>query len=428
MLKLMLYFLILIIFFSCKKDEVESNAPSIIITSPVDNQSYTALDIINIQGVVSDNKSVASISISLRNANNIKVLNSISVAPNTPSYQLNLQFPLNDLHMPSGTYTLKITASDGVNQTDKYVGLVIVAYPTVRNGLFVFSNSGTINQVVKLSNSLTPTSFSTSASDFLGGVVNSYYQQVVTCPNYTGNLIAQDVSLASTQWSIVNTSSGVPNYTGIALYENEIFVSYYNSNIKSYQNNNTPKFNAQALLNSYARKLYVHDEDLLITEQPEISGGKIRLVSYYTVSGAVKDNVELNENVVEMFSFSAQEVAVFSNAGGNGNVKLYNLYTNATWQPFALGSGLISAATEISNGIYLIAQNGSVISVNVNTFTTSTYLSNIGADLVKYDKINNEVIVTGGTILTSYDYATKTVKGTYSSPNNILAVDFLYNK
>ena len=417
----------LLVLFSCKKEENDDQGPTISISSPTENQSFTALQSFTIQGAVSDDKNISSITISLRNANNIKVLSSISKTPNTPSYQLNETFGLNDLHLPSGTYTLKISASDGFNQTDKYIPLLINEYPKIRNGLFVFSNTGSTNQAVKLSNTLVASNFSSAFGDFLGGVVNSYYQEVITCPNYTSNLIAQDAVSSLSSWEILNTSSGVPNFTGITINGNELFVAYYNGNIRSYFNGIAPNFNGLSFANSYAKKMHVHD-NIIITEQPEISGGKIRLVCYYKVSGVIKDNVELNENVVEMFSFSTNEVVVFTNLGGNGTIKIYYLNTNAITNPFALGAGLITSCTEISRGIYLLAQAGNLIKVNYNNFTYSTYLSGIGANLVKYDSIANEVVVTNGNVLTSYDYSTKSIKSTYTHSNTILAFDFWYNK
>jgi hypothetical protein len=66
--------------------------------------------------------------------------------------------------------------------------------------------------------------------------------------------------------------------------------------------------------------------------------------------------------------------------------------------------------------------------VNLNTFTKSTYLSGVNAQLVKYDAVTNEVLVVNGANLNSYDYNTKIVKNSYIHSNPILAVDFWYNK
>ena len=428
MIKRMIYLVLLTLFFSCKKEEIDNKSPTISILLPLQNQIFTALDTIQVRGIITDNIGITSFSISLRNSNNINVLLGISKNLSTITYNLNEQIILDDLYLTSGSYTLKMSAFDGVNQTDSYIPLTINEFPKTRNGFFVFSNSGSINQVSKLSNALIATSFSISYGDFLNGLVNSYSHEVITCPSSTGNFSSYDIAVGSENWNLFNNASGLPNFTGIDQYNHEIYVAFYNGNIRSYLNSNVPEFSGFSLVNSYARKFYVHVNNLLITEQPEISGGKIRLVSYYLASGAIKDNVELNEDVVSMFDFSANEVVLFSNASGNGKIKVYNINSNSTWQPFALNTGTISSCTELCRGIYLIAQNGNVITVNMNNFTFSTYLSAVNATIVKYDVVTNEVVVTGGNILTVYDYSTKSIKGTYTHSNIILAFDFWYNK
>lgn len=421
--------MILLVLFSCKKEENDSQGPSISISSPTENQSFTALQTITIQGAVSDDKNISSITISLRNANNIKVLSSISKTPNATSYQLNEAFVLDDLYLPSGSYTLKISANDGVNQTDKYISLLINEYPKIRNGLFVFSNSGSSTQITQLDNTFNTAPFLTVAGDFLGATVSSLSQQVFSCGNVTGNFLASNINTTSQNWMMSNNASGFQHFTSIFLDERDgdVYVGYYNRDIICYKENGIPKYSVQAFVNSFATLLYVHDNNFLITEQQEIATGVTRIVYYY-LTGFLKDNVLLNEDVVSIFSKSSSEVIVFTNAGGNGSIKIFNLSTNAISTPFALGTGLITSCTEISNGIYLIAQNGNIIKVNYNNFTYSTYLSGVGANLVKYDSITNEVVVSSGIILTSYDYSTKSVKSTYTHSSTILAFDFWYNK
>lgn len=427
MVKIFSYLFLLLLFFSCKKEIIDNQAPIISILQPLQNQNFTAFDTIPIQGIVTDNNLITSISISLRNSNNINVLNNISITPNTTSYNLNEQFLLNDLYLPSGIYNLKISAFDGVNQTDMYIPLTINEFPKTRNGFFVFSNSGSTTQFTKLDNGLNSTPFTSVTGDFLYGCVNSLNQQVYSSGNVSGNLVAFDANTANQSWVESNNASGFPHFTTILSHESEVFVGFYNRNIKSYTKNGVSKFSALAFVNSYSSLIFIHENNLLLTEQPEISTGITRLVTYY-LTGFVKDNLLLNEDVNAMFSFSTNEVVLFTNVSGNGKLSIYNISSNATWQPFALNTGLISSCTEVSNGIYLIAQNGDVILVNINNFTKSTYLSGINAQLVKYDVVSNEVIVTSGNSLTTYDYATKSVKGNYTHSNTILAVDFWYNK
>jgi len=422
-----LVLLLLVFLFSCKKENVDNESPVISISTPVSYQVYAAMSSIAIQGTVSDNNTVVSVFISLRNSNNIIVGNSLSINSTTSVVKLNEQLLLDDLYLKSGIYTLKISASDGVNQTDRYIDVTINEFPKSRNGLFIFSNSGSTTQVVKLDNTLNSTNFTSVGGDFLSGSINSFNQQVYSCGKNSGNLVAYNVASATLDWQVNNTASGLPFFTSVTQHEQEVYVGYYNRDIKSFNKNGGQNFYAQAFVNSYADELFVHNNSLLISEQPEISGGITRLVSYY-LTGFVKDNILLNEDVKAMFSFSANEVVLFTNAAGTGKILVYNIASNSTWQPFALNSGAITSASAISNGVYLVTQNGEVNLVNLNIFTKSTYLSTVNAQLVKYDAVTNELIVAEGNSLTSYDYSTKTIKGNYNHTDSILAFDFWYNK
>ncbi len=425
-----LFFIVccVLIIFCCKKDNLDNINPAITINSPTASQHYNVLDVITITGSITDNRNIESVTISLLDANNIHVLNSIALEPNTASVLLNEQMEINNVHLSSGSYSLKIKASDGINHTDYYVEIYISESPTIRQGSFVFSNTGSITQITKLDNGLNATPFATLNGDFLNGFVNSYYQEVVACGKVSGNLIALSSAGANQNWMISNNVSGWSFFTGLMQIEKEYFVGYYDGSIKSFTQNGTPKFSAQAFVNSYCENLFVHQNNLLIAEEPEIAGSKIRLVSYYLATGIIKDNFELNEDVVGMYSKSANEVILFTNVSGVGTIKIYDTYLNSTWTPFSLYSGTITSSTALSQGVYLVAQGGDVVLVNATTSTKLPYLTGIGANIVKYDSQNKEVYVSSGNLLTVYDYTTKTVKGSYYNPSNILAIDFWYNK
>jgi len=106
---------------------------------------------------------------------------------------------------------------------------------------------------------------------------------VYSCGNVSGNLVAFDVNSTNQSWVENNNASGFAQFTAILSHESEVFVGFYNRNIKSYTKNGVPKFSAQAFVNSYSTLFLVHENNLLLTEQPEISTGVTRLVTYYLI-------------------------------------------------------------------------------------------------------------------------------------------------
>lgn len=419
---------VIITMMACKKDPINNSKPIISITSPNSSQYYTALDTILISGQVSDDELISSITISLKDVNNVSVVQSISIFPQSKEHTIHEKMYLNNIHLNNGQYTMNVAANDGENVAQKFINVNINAFPKTRKGVFLFSNNGTTTNITKLDNAFNASIFQTSSGDFLKGVVNSYDQEIINCGSATGDLTGYAISTGQLLWSVNNNATGFAFFTGVSATKNEVFVSYYNRTIQSYLSGGIPKFSAQAFTSSYSDQTVVHNDELFISEQPEVSGTDIRLVAYYMSSGIEKQQMLLNEDVQSMFSFSENELVLFNNVGGTGVIKVYDISQNSVWQPFTLYSGAIDDVTEISNGVYVVVQNGNLSVVDRNNFSKLPYLSGIGANKVKYDSITNQLFVVRGSVLEVYDYSSKTIITTYAHTDTIKEVAFWYNR
>lgn len=423
-----IFALLLVVFNSCNKDLSDESIPTIYIASPSQGQYFSVGDTIYIQGNVSDNNSLTNISISLNDDNNISTGNSINLNLNSGNYVLNEKLILDNTQMASGKYSLAITANDGINSTSKFVELNINEFPKRRNGFVLFSNNGTSTNIVKLDSLNNASILYNVNGDFLNGVVNSINQEVISSGNLSGNLTAYNLSTGMISWSLNNNASGFAHFTGLAANENHTFVGFFNQNIQSYLKSGIPNFNAQALTNFYTEQLSVHNGSLLVTEQKHKTIAEIRLVAYYLATGLEKQNTIINEDVIDMYSLSNNELVVFTNNTINGKIQVFDIAQNSIWQPFPLNAGLIEDCTEISLGKYLIIQNGDLILVNYNNFTKTIYLSGINAQKVKYDYLTNQLGVISGSELSVYDYSSKIKMTSYINSEAISDFDIWYNK
>lgn len=75
--------------FSCSK-ETDEQPPIILVASPVDMQQVQVGDTVHVTGKIIDNRIVESVSVSLLDGNNIPVLSTISVQPNSPEFNLDI--------------------------------------------------------------------------------------------------------------------------------------------------------------------------------------------------------------------------------------------------------------------------------------------------------------------------------------------------
>lgn len=418
----------LIFFMSCEKDVIDDEIPSISIVSPVKGQFYSVGDTIYIQGKVTDNNSVQNISIALNDDNNIATGNTINLTVNSSDYVINEMLVLENHQMTSGLYNLTVRANDGTNSISKYIELNISEYPKKRNGFILFSNNGGSTSVTKLDSLLNVSQLYSVSGDFLGGVVNDKNQEVISCGFLSGNLQAYNLEISFPNWNILNNAAGQAHFTGIFKYNNQIYIAYFNQNIQSYLKSGIPNYSSQAIPNFYAENMIVHNNQLLITEQKHKTISETRIVAYYLATGIEKQNVVINEDVVQSYTYSPNEVVVFSNAIGNGNIKIFDINQNSLWQPFNLNSGLIEDCTEISLGQYIIIQNGDLILVDYINYTKSTYLIGVNAEKVEYDYLNNQLIIVSGNELSIYDYPSKTKMTSYINSEAISDFDIWYNK
>ena len=420
-MRFLVIILSIVVLVSCKKDK-DNQKPVIQITSPVNYQSVDALDTISIIGEVRDERNLEYVRISLRDQNDIPVLSSVSKFPDGSSYRLNIPYYFDDIHLESGTYYFDISASDGENTTHLFVHIQLNEEPIRTLGLFVSGMNGSNSEVIDLDTSLTFRNSISFNGDHIGIAANSYDQQLIKCGGLTGDLNALSFDGLTTMWNRSNY-----DFKGHMQYDREQFVGFYDGTIISYDHFGNGSFNALAYTNCYAEEMLVSN-DFFIAEQVEKGSGNVRLVTYYYPYGTIKQQITLNEDIINMFPYSSNEIVLFSNNGGVGKVRLYNTFNNQSYEPFSLAAGAVTSCVEVSPGVYVITQNSNIYRVNLNNSTSNLILSGINANLIGYDKVNDHLVVIDGANCSLYNYGSLSLINSYVAPNAITDVSFYYNK
>jgi len=127
--------LLLMILFSCSKDE-DDTPPTIVIHAPTHLQQINGVDTIQVVAKITDDRNIESVSVSLRDDNDIPVLSTVTESPNSTSYELKSSYFFDDIHLPSGEYDFAIKAFDGENINTKYVTIYLNETQRVREGIF----------------------------------------------------------------------------------------------------------------------------------------------------------------------------------------------------------------------------------------------------------------------------------------------------
>ncbi|MGB0882812.1 MAG: hypothetical protein ACPGSO_07635, partial [Vicingaceae bacterium] len=192
-----------------------------------------------------------------------------------------------------------------------------------------------------------------------------------------------------------------------------------------------PNFSTGTTSGHYMESALIHDEEYLLIEENSIAINGSRNVSLtWVYSGVRVQQTAINSDVKGIFSLSQNKIVFLTNSTSSlAEVKLYDIPTGGISSSFNISSlGEIIDCIEIRNGVYLVATNGNLTLVNVNNHSTLGFLTGVPADRIWYDDLTNELYVADGNMLSVYDYTLRTVKATYTHPEDIKEVLFWYNK
>ena len=322
-------------------------------------------------------------------------------------------------------YYFDISASDGENVTHKQIEVNLNEVAKIRRGIFLLSNNAVVSDITYLDNSFNGSFYQSINGNYLGSAVNSYDQQLLHVASNNASITSIDLKSSNLAWNVSSFSS----FTGFLYDDRHVFVGLNNFTFKGYDRFGASNFNGTANANSYVESALIHEDYYYVTEQKVIASSNVNLVLYWRASGVEVQQVAINEDVMGIFSKSANQIVLLTNdVTQNGKVVFYDIPSGLKSSPFSINIGKIDDCLEISNGVYMVAENGNVKLINVNNFTTTPYLNSVSANKIKYDVFTNELFVINGSTVTVYDYSSKSIKGTYTHTSNVMNINFWYNK
>jgi Bacterial Ig domain len=162
----------------CRKQQCDDSPPSIEILSPAIGSTFYYDNIISIRARITDNQRLKSIELEITDAQNNRFLTSETYTPTGNSYDIATDIQHNDRYLSSGTYFVRITASDGENEQIAFREIQLVEAPRRLERLFVIRTSGTTAAIDTLSNSALQPCLSFN-NDYLFGGIDSRTQQLI---------------------------------------------------------------------------------------------------------------------------------------------------------------------------------------------------------------------------------------------------------
>lgn len=412
--------------FSCKKKT--ETPPEVTFTSPYSQQIFNAGDNVNVVAHVSASQNLQYVRLSLLNSNYVAVNNITSFTVSGSSLDVNSNITI-DGSLPSGTYYVTINANDGTTTTNGYQQIYVHGIPLARKGIYVITGSNFQNtKVYNIDTNNVATNILSLSGDFANSAISSKDQCLYTTGIFSGDFNNIDLNSNVINWSINNPGTGLPFYESVYNANGLTYLSLYNQVIKGYDKSKNVNFTANTSTNTYPHIVFSNGT-YVFAEQRNISSYDVRLKVYYASSGAGLQEFAINQDVVGMYSYDANDIILFTNNNGNANVLLYDINANATTQPIVLPAGKIYSVLQIIPTYYLLAyQNQVYYYTTANVGHTGIYQNIPASQAMQFDSLNNEVFIANASHLDIYDYNTSSLINTVTLPDSIKDIRILYNK
>ena len=412
--------------FSCKKkDEI---SPYIQITSPNEYSNHNVLDTVAVVGTVSDNEHLEYIKISLLNENNITVASVVTLFPETNEYALNREFIIDNILLESGEYSLLVTASDGENETRRYIEITLnEAVRELTGILFAETPSANSVEIKKIKPDLSVQQVAFAAGDFSSAEASSKNQAFYMAGSETGSLRAFEMFNNSEQWSVqANPLSGAPYFSDVYEDDGTLYVSFFDGILKAFDKYGTVK--QQIDISGYnCFKIYKLG-NYIFSEQQQIGTSNRRLVLYDASSAEEVQSVQLDMEIVAFCKRNDDNVFVFGNSGTQGYMKNYVISDNGFWEPHPMEPGKVLSAERIDDNSFLIGQEGTVYKYTYNPNSLTEYLPAVNASFIKYEPLNNLVILSQTSSVKFYNYNNASLVNSVTASSEIKSLSLLYNK
>lgn len=424
-----------VLFFSCKKDK-NIDSPTVQISAPAGLQTFNVFDTITVKGHVSDPQGLQSVSIYLATDQSVEVLPASAITITSNDMGFSWSYVLSDVHLASGQYYLTVSASNGTNTTHAYQKIYVNAYPTYRRCIYAITRSSSNVKAWKIDSVLHVSPDITVTGNYSSSDICSYYQQLFIAAYDSGNVNGINEPAASPAWNVPGNSSPMPFFTNIYSYGDAAYVSFYgiagNGYVKYFDHKGVMQTQAVMPLSYYPIKTYVWEKYLFV-EQKNMSSSTEYLALYYAQSGTGYQQIALPGPVIAMYGADNDHVMIFGNqTSGSPYMMQYSISGNIFFSPVTLPAAKILSATEIDPSTFLIGfSNGSIYRYTYNTTNFLSYITGVNASHMRYDAINNQLVVASNKVVQEYNCSTFSGTLAYTTTtfaDSVLDVQILFNK
>mgnify|MGYP003800093463 CR=1 FL=1 len=357
--KLFLLLLPFVFIYACSK-EGDTYSPQVSISSPFENQLFAVDDIINVKANVCDDRKLEYVSVKLLNDDMTPVSASQTVYPENNCTDINLDLNFENVLLPTGTYYVLVSASDGVNVANEFRKISIKGLDKKLKFVLVLTkNDGTvtINKIDSLNN---VTQVKTVTTDYCGAAVSSDAQQFYLAGRYTGDVSVFSMYDWQPQWNVpIIVNPPFPYFEAIDVYNSYLYVSYREGMFHIY-NESGNIVASHVIENGEYPQVFLPVKNYLVTYEVSPGSSQKHLMAYFVPSFSTYKKIPVTYEILKIFPMSEDECLLFCNDGDQSVIKLFSLVTGSVTDMYYFTSGLFTDVTQMESTQFLFSSETAI--------------------------------------------------------------------
>jgi hypothetical protein len=399
----------------------------ITITSPIENQQFILPDSVLVIADISDDKKITNLMVGLCNSDFISVIPMIYFYPESSEYHLEMQMVIDNADLATGDYYLFIRAEDEEGFKNEYLMLQIVGIPKELEGIIVLTEMGNAEIGIFAIEPEGDTEFLFEvSSDFSSSEIDSKNRMLYISGIDMYDITAFNIDTKQMEWQREAFPPLPMHAPNCSFFDEILYISYATNFIFGFRYNGSLVFNTTIEESKLPSRL-VKYEDYLIADLQSKTGGLMYLATYYLVSGAEKQRMNIDYKVVDFLNTGAGNCLIIANVNEIGTLRLYNPYQNVESFLLDTPERIVSSA-RINDSNYIIGLENSVYAFDLSQNSLVNIFPGQASSRIRFDPINQMIFITGYHIITIISYPELQIQNTIPLQDSILNMHLFYNK
>jgi hypothetical protein len=342
---------------ACRKRDEDRQPPNIQIDSPSTGAIFYYQNSISVEAAITDDRKIESVTLELTNAENIRFLEIKEFRPTGSAFDMNYSITHDDLYLASGVYYIKITASDGENESIAFREVQLVEAPRLLERIFIIRDNNEITYIDTLNSNNNLLPCINFPQPYTFGGIDSRTQQMVI----SGNEASSMISYSFPDFQLLNSAFPPSNETITAFFHDKIHQCFFwgtqAGKIWRTTSNGTQLFST--IGNIPVRNIGAHSSYILATTEG-ITNNFINVLR--SDNGIIETSIPFNwefKGLIELDSETNRALLI-----GNQNSSAYfvwlNLNTSSFNEVFNFyeSSPVLSICNGSGNDFYVVHNNG----------------------------------------------------------------------